>query len=102
MTDPTTSPAPAEPEPSALDLRRIVRRIGLLAVFAVVAGVALATLPGVGEVRDRLTSANRTWIAVAGLCSLASMAGFSVALWAAFGRAPRFRGALDLGIAEQG
>ena len=70
--------------------------------MAVVGIVALATLPGVDEVRDRLSSADPGWIAVAGGCELVSMLGFVRALWAAFDRVVPWRRALVLGFAEQG
>lgn len=78
------------------------RRIGLFVVVAVVVGVAFATLPGVGEVRDRLASAQPRWIAVAGLCSLGSVLAFVAALLGAFDRVVPFRRGLTLGLAEQG
>jgi uncharacterized membrane protein YbhN (UPF0104 family) len=62
----------------------------------------LATLPGIDEVRERLSSAEPGWIAVAAACSLVSMLGFVRALWAAFDRLVPWRRALILGFAEQG
>ena len=85
-----------------LDVRAIVRRIAFFVVLAVVAIVALATLPGIGEVRERLASADPAWIAAAAVCSLVSMLGFVRALWAAFDRVVPWRRALVLGFAEQG
>jgi uncharacterized membrane protein YbhN (UPF0104 family) len=73
--------------------------------FVVVIGVVialLATLPGVDEVRDRLSSGKPAWIAAAAACSLLSMFGFVRALWAAFDRLVPWRRALILGFAEQG
>lgn len=45
--------------------------------------VAALSLPGVGEVRERLGSASRDWIVVTGVLALISMFGFARALWAA-------------------
>jgi uncharacterized membrane protein YbhN (UPF0104 family) len=87
---------------TGVDLGRIGRRVALFAVVAVLAGVALATLPGVGEVRDRLADAQPGWIAGSALCSLASSLGFVVALWGAFDRVPPRGSAIELGFAEQG
>ena len=96
--------APDEPAraDSGFDVKDVAWRVGLFAAVAV-AGVALiATLPGVGEVRDRLASASPVWIAAAGLCSVGSMLGFVRALWSAFDRVMPWRRALELGLAEQG
>jgi uncharacterized membrane protein YbhN (UPF0104 family) len=89
-------------ESSGVDLGRVGRRLALFAVVAVAAGVAIATLPGVDEVRDRLANADPWWVAVSGACSLGSSLGFVLALWGAFDRVPPGRAALDLGLAEQG
>jgi uncharacterized membrane protein YbhN (UPF0104 family) len=85
-----------------LDFGKIARRVGFFAVVAAVAIAALLTLPGVDEVRDRLSSAAPGWIAVAAACSLVSMLGFVRVLWAAFDRVVPWRRALVLGFAEQG
>jgi uncharacterized membrane protein YbhN (UPF0104 family) len=81
---------------------QVARRAAIFVAVAAVVAVALATLPSIGEVRERLTSAQTSWVLIAGLCSLASMLSFSGALWAAFERVLPWRGAVDLGIAEQG
>jgi uncharacterized membrane protein YbhN (UPF0104 family) len=69
---------------------------------AAVAVALLATLPGVGDVRERLSSAKPGWIAVMAAFSLASMFGFVRALWAAFDRVIPWPRAVGLGFAEQG
>jgi uncharacterized membrane protein YbhN (UPF0104 family) len=85
-----------------LDVRGIARRVGFFVVVVAVAVALLMTVPGVGEVRDRLSSAKPGWIAVAAVFSLLSMLGFVRALWAAFDRVVPWRRALVLGFAEQG
>lgn len=80
---------------------RITRRVAMLVAFVAVAVLAIATLPGVDDVRDRFASARAGWIAVAGVCSLVSMFGFVRALWAAFDRLVPWRRAVILGFAEQ-
>jgi uncharacterized membrane protein YbhN (UPF0104 family) len=87
---------------TGVDLGRIGRRVALFALVAVAAVVALATLPGIGEVRDRLGRAEPGWIVVSALCSLGSSLGFVVALWGAFDRVPPRSSAVTLGFAEQG
>lgn len=86
----------------ALDMGGVVRRVGLFVVVGVVVAVAFATLPGVEEVRGRLTSAEPGWIALAALCSLGSVLAFVAALLGAFDRVPTARRGLLLGLAEQG
>jgi uncharacterized membrane protein YbhN (UPF0104 family) len=89
-------------ETPGIDLGRLLRRMVLFLVLAAAAVVALATLPGVGDVRRRLSSAEPVWIVVSALFSLGSSLGFVVALWGAFDRIPPGRAAIDLGFAEQG
>lgn len=95
--------APDEQErDTLLDTRRIVRRVGLFAVIAVVVIVLVATLPGVGQVRDRLSGADLRWIAVVAACSVGSVLAYVAALLGAFDRVVPWRRGLVLGLAEQG
>ena len=64
--------------------------------------MAVSTLPGVGEVRARLESADPMWLLATAACAVGSMLGFVRALWAAFDRMLPWRRALVLGVAEQG
>jgi uncharacterized membrane protein YbhN (UPF0104 family) len=87
---------------SGVDGRAIARRAALFVALAVVAAVAIGSLPGVGEVRERLAGADPRWLLAAAACALGSMLGFVRALWAVFDRVIRWRRALVLGLAEQG
>ncbi|MCW2989897.1 MAG: flippase-like protein [Solirubrobacterales bacterium] len=89
--------AEAETEP-----HRVRSRLLLLVGCVAIAGLGLLTLPGIGDVRERLSSAAPGWIALAGACSLASALGFVLALWAAFDRLMPLPRAATLGFAEQG
>jgi uncharacterized membrane protein YbhN (UPF0104 family) len=91
-----------EHDDSLFDMRRIGRRIGLFVIVAAVVAVLFATLPGVSEVRERLRTADPTWIAVAGIVSLGSVLSFVAALLGAFDRVVPARRGLTLGLAEQG
>ncbi|MEA2425404.1 MAG: putative heme transporter [Thermoleophilaceae bacterium] len=76
-----------------------------LAPFVVAVGIvalALLTLPGISEIRERLTSADPWCVAATAALSLLSMFGFATALWAVFGRVMPWRRAVVLGFAEQG
>jgi Lysylphosphatidylglycerol synthase TM region len=87
---------------SGVDARAIARRAALFAVVAVAAAVAIGSLPGVGEVRERLAGADPRWLLAAAACALGSMLGFVRALWAVFDRIIPWRRMLVLGFAEQG
>jgi uncharacterized membrane protein YbhN (UPF0104 family) len=98
VSDADTGPAPA----SGVDGRAIARRGALFAVIAVAAAVGIGALPGVDEVRDRLTGADPRWLVAVAACAVGSMFGFVRALWAVFDRIVPWRRALVLGLAEQG
>lgn len=92
----------SEPEERGLDLGAAARRGVFFAVVAVIAVLLVTTLPGIGEVRDRLSDGDPKWIAAIAFCALSSMFGFVRALWAVFDRTIPWRRALVLGFAEQG
>ncbi|MFL5843826.1 MAG: YbhN family protein [Solirubrobacteraceae bacterium] len=95
--DDTEAATGAETEPS-----HVRSRLLLLAAVVVLVGLALFTLPGIGDVRHRLASADPAWIVLTGLFSLLSSFGFVLTLWAAFDRLVPPRRATVLGFAEQG
>jgi uncharacterized membrane protein YbhN (UPF0104 family) len=94
--------SPEFAQPSELDIRGIAKRAAFFLVVAAIAIALLLTLPGVDEVRDRLTAAEPGWIAVAAASSVVSVFGFVRALWAAFDRMVPWRRAVLLGFSEQG
>jgi uncharacterized membrane protein YbhN (UPF0104 family) len=71
-------------------------------IVLVAAVVLILSLPGIGEIRDRFSSANPWWLVAAAVCRLLSMLGFVRALWSVFDRVMPWRRALVLGLAEQG
>jgi uncharacterized membrane protein YbhN (UPF0104 family) len=85
-----------------IDGRAIAKRGAFFAVVLVVVIVAVSTLPGIGDVRDRLSEADPRWLVVVVACAIGSMLGFVRTLWAAFDRVLPWRRALVLGLAEQG
>ena len=85
-----------------LDLGSATRRGALFAVVAVVVVVAVSTLPGVDDVRDRLADADPIWLVGVVWFAISSMLGYVRALWAVFDRVLPWRRALVLGLAEQG
>ena len=71
-------------------------------VLLVAAVVLILSLPGIGEIRARFSSADPWWLVAAALCRVLSMLGFVRALWSVFDRVMPWRRALVLGLAEQG
>lgn len=100
--DGSSAPGTARDDDAMFDMGTVLRRIALFVGVAVVVVLLVATLPGIGEVRDRLRSAQPGWIAVAAGCSVASVLGFVAALIGAFDRVVPVRRGLVLGLAEQG
>ena len=93
---------PTSPPDTRIDGRAIAKRVAFFAVVLVVVVVGVSTLPGVGEVRDRLGDADPSWVALVAALAVASMLGFVRTLWAVFDRVVPWRRALVLGLAEQG
>lgn len=96
---PTTAPGDRD---ALFDTRGIIRRIGLFVLIALVVVVLVATLPGIGEVRDRLRGAELPWIAAVAAASIGSVIAYVAALLGAFDRVVPWRRGVALGLAEQG
>lgn len=94
QTTPETTPG--------VDARQLRRRLALLALAIGAVVAAIASLPGLDEVRSRFGGAQPEWLAVAFAVELASILSFVVALRGAFSRVPGWRACLSLGTAEQG
>jgi uncharacterized membrane protein YbhN (UPF0104 family) len=92
----------AERADTGVDGRAIAKRVAFFAVVLVAVVVAVSTLPGIGDVRDRFSDAEPRWVAVMAALAVASMLGFVRTLWAVFDRVVPWRRALVLGLAEQG
>ncbi|MDX6690961.1 MAG: putative heme transporter [Solirubrobacteraceae bacterium] len=93
-------------EPAAVDLLPDRRRLGLrLALVAVVLGglvIAIASLPGLGEVRDRLADATPGWLVAALALQLGSCLAFVVAFRGVYCRRMPWKLSYDLAMAAQG
>jgi uncharacterized membrane protein YbhN (UPF0104 family) len=84
------------------DRRRIgLRALGAVGVLALL-GIALASLPGLGEVRTRLADASLGWIGVALALELGSCLAFVVAYRGVLRHRLGWRRSYDLGMAVQG
>src|SRR5690349_19263381 len=93
---------PTSPPDTRIDGRAIAKRIAFFVVVLVVVVVGVSTLPGIGDVRDRLGDADPWWLALVAALAVSSMLGFVRTLWAVFDRIVPWRRALVLGLAEQG
>lgn len=96
------APAPGAGRDALFDTRGVLRRIGLFVLIAVIVAVLVATLPGVGEVRDRLRGADLRWVAAIAAASIGSVVAYIAALLGAFDRVVPWRRGVALGLAEQG
>ena len=92
----------APPHEESVDIRAIAKRAGFFVIVLVAAVVLILSLPGIGEIRDRFSSADPRWLVAAAICRVLSMLGFVRALWSVFDRVMPWRRALVLGLAEQG
>jgi uncharacterized membrane protein YbhN (UPF0104 family) len=95
-----SSPAPA----SVLlpDRRRLALRLALVAAVLAALAVAVTSLPGLGEVRDRLAGASAGWLALALVAQVASCLAFVAAFRGVFCRRLPWRLSYEVGMAAQG
>ncbi|MDQ3677613.1 MAG: flippase-like domain-containing protein, partial [Actinomycetota bacterium] len=93
-------------EPAAIDLlpdrRRLGLRLALIGAMLVGLAVAIASLPGLGEVRGRLADASPGWLAVALVAQVGSCLAFVVAFRGVYCRRMPWRLSYDVGMAAQG
>jgi uncharacterized membrane protein YbhN (UPF0104 family) len=84
------------------DGRRLALRLALIAGVLAALGVAVASLPGLGEVRDRLASASPVWLAAALALQAASCLAFVAAFRGVFCRRLPWRLSYAVAMAAQG
>jgi uncharacterized membrane protein YbhN (UPF0104 family) len=93
-------------EPAAVDLlsgrRRLALRLALVAGALTALAVAIAALPGLDDVRTRLSAASPGWLIAAGLLQIASCLAFVVAFRGVFCRRLPWRLSYEVGMAAQG
>jgi len=101
-----TGPADSRDAPAAVallpDRRRLASRVALVALVLAALGLAIASLPGLGEVRDRLAGASPGWLALVLALQIASCMSFVVAFRAIFCRRMPWRLSYDVAISVQG
>jgi uncharacterized membrane protein YbhN (UPF0104 family) len=79
-----------------------VRRLALVAAVVAALGLAVSSLPGLGEVRDRLADASPLWLGVALVLQAASCLAFVTAFRGVFCRRLPWRLSYSVGMAAQG
>ena len=96
------SDQPAAIAPLLPDRRRLTLRLAVVA--AVLGGLALAvsSLPGLGEVRDRLADASLAWLAIGLVLQAASVLAFIAVFRGVYARRMPWRLGLAVGTAAQG
>lgn len=96
----------ASDEPTAVavlpDRRRLALRLALVAGVLAALTFAIASLPGLGEVRDRLSDAAPGWLLAAGALQTASCLAFVAVFRGVFCRRLPWRLSYAIGMAAQG
>jgi uncharacterized membrane protein YbhN (UPF0104 family) len=92
--------------PAAADLlpdrRRLALRLALVAGVLAALAVAITSLPGLDEVRTRLSSASPGWLIAAGMFQIVSCLAFVAAFRGVFCRRLPWRLSYEVGMAAQG
>lgn len=84
-----------------LSPRQLVSRLAQIALFAGIAALLLATLPGLGEVRSRFGDARPGWVVAALLLEVGSVAAFVVTFRGVFSRRLPWGFSAQVGLSEQ-
>jgi uncharacterized membrane protein YbhN (UPF0104 family) len=97
---------PPTPAPAAVDIlpdrRRLALRLALVAGVLAALVAAVSSLPGLGEVRERLADASPVWLGVSLALEIGSCLAFIVAMRAVFCRRLPWRLSYEIGMAAQG
>ena len=99
--DRDTGPPDGAAFPPEFDARHLVRRLLQIGLLALVAVVAIATLPGLGEVRERFASGRPAWLLTALALEIGSVLSFVVAFRGVFCRRLNWRLTFDIAASEQ-
>ncbi len=105
MDSPLSVAATPSSEPAAVplpDRRRLALRFALVAAVLGSIVFAVSSLPGLGEVRDRIATASPGWLALALVLEVASCLAFVVAFRGIFCRRMPWRLSYEVGISMQG
>jgi uncharacterized protein (TIRG00374 family) len=91
---------PPEPLPRELEGPRLRRRVVQVAVLLVVLTLVARFAPGLGEVRDRLSEAKPSWLALAVGLELLSCLSYVLMFKPVFCRRMSWRSSYELGMSE--
>ena len=100
-----SAPSRSHDAPAAValpDRRRLALRIALAAGVVAAAALAVTSLPGLGDVRDRLADATPGWLVLAMALEIASCLACVVAFRGVFCRRLPWRLSYEVAIAAQG
>ena len=84
------------------DRRRLALRLSLVAGVIAALAFAVTSMPGLGDVRDRLAEASPGWLAAAAALQLASCLAFVAAFRGVFCHRLPWRMSYEVGMAAQG
>jgi uncharacterized membrane protein YbhN (UPF0104 family) len=87
--------------PDALSPRHLARRLAQIATAVAIAGLLLATLPGLSDVRSRFADARPGWIVAALVLELGSVVAFVVAFRGVFCVRMPWGFSAQVGLSEQ-
>lgn len=87
--------------PDALSPRHLASRLAQIALVLAVGGLLLATLPGLGEVRDRFSEAQPGWVALALALEVGSVLSFVVVFRGVFCIKMPWGFSAQVGLSEQ-
>lgn len=104
-SSPPASAPPTHEPPAAValpDRRRLALRVAIVAAVLGAVAIAVSSLPGLDDVRERLADASPGWLALALGLQAASCLAFVVALRGVFCRRLPWRLTYEIGLAAQG
>jgi len=90
----------AEPLPDEFSPSRLRRSLLLLAAIALIVVAAIALVPGLGSLRDRLAGAQPGWLVLAAALQLGSCACYVLVFRAVFCRRMSWRTSSEIGLSE--
>ncbi len=91
---------PPEPLPGELDTKRLRRRLVRVLLVLLVVGLVAWLTPGLGEVRERLASAQPGWLAVAVALEVLSCLSYVLMFKPVFCARMTWRSSYELGMSE--
>jgi uncharacterized protein (TIRG00374 family) len=101
VPDPPPAPDGQEDMPDELHPRHIAIRVAEIAAVIALVAIAISALPGLDQVRDRLSDADPVWLVGAAFAEVASCLGYMLAFRATFCPQMSWGLSYDISMAEQ-